>query len=266
MEYLASGDSDSAKQTGAPGGGKIEHPARIWPRRAVIGALLPSILAPVACTAATEARSAYHGALLEQPVVLPAISLARAAGGRFETANTRGRLSLFFFGYTICPDVCPLTMANVARTRRLLGARAAGLDAYFVTVDPDRDTPVRLLEYAAHFDHGIAGLTGTPVELAGAHTAFGVVAEKRLVPGSAAAYLMDHTALVYLVDQESRIRLLSPMGHRRKTWPRTSGVSSTTVLRRKHPGFPRCARSRVRQCCTWSTLLRVICICTSETV
>ena len=190
----------------------MHHPARAWPRRVVVGALLSGVLVPVACTAATETRGAYHGGLLEQPVTLPDMSLARATGGRFETANTRGRLSLFFFGYTICPDVCPLTMANVARTRRLLGARAAGLDAYFVTVDPDRDTPARLLEYAAHFDQAIAALTGTPAELASAYAAFGVVAEKRLVPGSAAGYLMDHTALVYLVDRESRIRLLFPHG------------------------------------------------------
>jgi protein SCO1/2 len=158
--------------------------------------------------------AALAGGALTPPVELPGLALQRAGGGRFTTADTRGRLSLFFFGYTTCPDVCPLTLAYVAQVRRRLGggAGAQRLDAYFVTVDPERDTAARLVEYVAHFDPAIVPLTGTPEELERARAAFGVVAEKRPLPGSAAGYAMDHTALVYLVDGEGRIRLVYPHG------------------------------------------------------
>jgi protein SCO1/2 len=150
--------------------------------------------------------------VLDPPLALPELSLQKADGGRFTTADTRGRVSLFFFGYTTCPDVCPLTLAYVAQARRLLGADAARVQAYFVTVDPARDTPARLMEYVGHFDPAIVPLSGTAAELELARRAFGVEAVRRDLPGSATAYAMDHTALLYLVDPDGRIRIVFPHG------------------------------------------------------
>jgi protein SCO1/2 len=152
----------------------------------------------------------FHGGVLSPPAELPYLDLQRAAGGRFSTADTRGRLSLFFFGYTTCPDVCPMALAEIAQVRRQLGERAGQVDVYFITVDPERDTPARLASYLANFDRGIVGLTGTPGELARARAAFGAVAQRREAPGSALGYLVDHSATLYLVDRQSRLRLVYP--------------------------------------------------------
>lgn len=150
----------------------------------------------------------FNGAELSPAQELPALTLKRADGLPFTTADTAGRLSLFFFGYTLCPDVCPMTLGQVAKVRRELGADAQYVDAYFVTVDPERDTPERLAGYTAGFDPAIIPLTGAPEELERARAAFGALAQKRPVPDSAVGYLMDHTATLYLVDPDSRIRLL----------------------------------------------------------
>jgi protein SCO1/2 len=154
----------------------------------------------------------FNGAVLEPPLELPELTLSPAAGGRFSTADTRDRVSLFFFGYTTCPDVCPVTMVYVSQVRRLLGDQASGIDSYFVTVDPERDTPQKLVEYAAKFDPAITPLTGNEQELARARAAFGIVAQKRPVPDSAAGYFVDHSAGLYAIDRDNRIRLVFPYG------------------------------------------------------
>jgi protein SCO1/2 len=176
----------------------------------VSGTALTACSGPIAARGRTE--SGFNGGVFTPPIRLPELTLQRAAGGQFQLSEQRGRLSLFFFGYTTCPDVCPLTLAYVAQARRQVGRDVERLGSYFITVDPERDTPQRLLEYVANFDKAIEPLTGTDDELARAREAFGVVAQKRLVPGSAAGYLMDHTALIYLVDGDGMLRLAYPHG------------------------------------------------------
>jgi copper(I)-binding protein len=100
-------------------------------------------------------------------------------------------------------------LAQIAQARKQLGADAAGVDAYFVTVDPARDTPERLREYTANFA-GTVGLTGTPGQLAAAYAAFGVVAQRRDAPDRPTDYFMDHTAHTFLVDPAGRLRLVYP--------------------------------------------------------
>jgi protein SCO1 len=159
-----------------------------------------------------QTQMSFNGGVFDEPVPLPEFSMQRAGGGRFTTADTRGRVSLFFFGYTTCPDVCPLTLAYIKQIRQQLGASGARVDAYFVTVDPERDTPQKLLEYVAHFDTAIVPLTGSAEELAQAQRAFGAVVQRREAPESAAKYFMDHTAVVYVVDGSSKLRLVFPHG------------------------------------------------------
>jgi protein SCO1/2 len=154
----------------------------------------------------------FNGATLDPPLELPSFGLQRADGRPWASTETRDRVSLFFFGYTTCPDVCPLTLHHVAQIRKQLGSAAQRVDAYFVTVDPERDTPQRLLEYSAKFDPAIVSPTGTPTELEQARAAFGVVARKRVVAESAAGYFVDHSAGLYLVDSSSRIRVIEPYG------------------------------------------------------
>ena len=184
---------------------------------AVLALLLSSCAAPLPAPASApiphpHTAAPLNAAVLDPPRSLPDLTLQRADGRRFSTADTRSRTSLFFFGYTNCPDVCPLTMVEVAQVRKLLGAQAQLLDVYFVTVDPERDTVQRLAEYTAKFDPAIVAMTGTAVELRQARNAFGVVAQKRPLPNSTAGYFVDHTAGLHFVDAESRITMVYPYG------------------------------------------------------
>jgi protein SCO1 len=150
-----------------------------------------------------------NGAALEPAVALPALTLARSDGDVFTTSDTRGRLSLFFFGYTHCPDVCPLTLSELSQMRRALGDDAGRVDMYFVTLDPARDTPERVQAYVTNFP-GIVGLIGSDTQLASAQSTFNVVAERHDIGGG--GYLIDHTAAIFLVNAESQIQLVYPYG------------------------------------------------------
>ena len=154
----------------------------------------------------------YNGASITPALQVPELTLRHTDGQPFSTAVTRGRLSLFFFGYTNCPDVCPLTLFHIMQIRKQLGASASAVDSYFVTVDPERDTPERLGEYVRRVDPAIIPLTGTDEELTRIREVFGVVAQKRPAPNSAAGYFVDHTGSMFLVDRESRISLVYQFG------------------------------------------------------
>lgn len=175
-----------------------------------LAALTVGMLAVVGFLLLQPSPPVFNGGIIEPATALPPLDVQRASGGRFSTDATRDRISLFFFGYTTCPDVCPMTLAQVTQVRRLLGPDAGALDVYFVSVDPARDTPERLAAYTRAFDPSIVGLTGTPSELARVMVPFGAIAERRDVPNSAVGYLVDHSATITLVDQQSRIRLIYP--------------------------------------------------------
>ncbi len=109
-----------------------------------------------------------------------------------------GHPSLLFFGYTHCPDVCPTTMSEMAVWFEELGADAGDLKAFFVTVDPERDTPAILGDYVAWVSDRITGVTGKRDQIDKIISAWRVVAEK--VPGNGDDYTMNHTASVFLVN------------------------------------------------------------------
>ena len=118
-----------------------------------------------------------NGATLEPPIRLQELTATRSDGSTFTTADTRGRISLFFFGYTNCPDVCPLTLAELTRMRRTLGTDARNVDVYFVTLDPERDSPERMRAYLENFP-GVTGLIGSDAELASVQSLFNVTSER----------------------------------------------------------------------------------------
>ena len=156
-----------------------------------------------------DAGSALSGAEVTPPRALPALALVRADGSAWSSADTEGRLALYFFGYTHCPDVCPLTLSRANQIQTQLGADAAQVDVYFVTVEPARDTPERLGRYVSQFSPDFTALTGTTAQLAAAQTAFGVIAVQQ-PNSSGSGYTVDHTASSYLVDSDGRIRLIYP--------------------------------------------------------
>ncbi|MGO9360759.1 MAG: SCO family protein [Xanthobacteraceae bacterium] len=129
-------------------------------------------------------------------------ALSDASGARVTEASLKGRPSLVFFGYTHCPDVCPTTLFEMSELLRAMGPDADKMNAYFVTVDPERDTPAAMKDYLSSFDPHLKGLTGTPDEIAKVVAGYRVYARK--VPLKDGDYTMDHTALVYLMDRDGR--------------------------------------------------------------
>lgn len=140
-----------------------------------------------------------------------AVSPARAAGLPLLGLRSDGRPAgesdfpgwrLVYFGYTHCPDVCPLGLQTMAEALDALGPLGEKVSPVFVTVDPDRDTPAKLDEFVGSFDPRFIGLSGNREETDRIIKAFRVYARK--VDGAGGDYTMDHTAAVYLLDRDAR--------------------------------------------------------------
>lgn len=133
--------------------------------------------------------------------------LVTAQGQPFRLSDQQGHIVMLFFGYTSCPDICPTTLSEARRVLEDLGADGMDIRYVFVTVDPERDTPDKLGSYIASFHPAIVGLTGDPTTLAAVQRDYGVVAERQELEGSAIGYIINHTARVFLVDQQGNLRL-----------------------------------------------------------
>lgn len=125
--------------------------------------------------------------------------------------SLKGKPTLIFFGYTHCPDVCPTSLFEMSEVLRALGTDADKVNAVFISVDPERDTPATMKDYLSSFDPHLEGLSGDPAETAKVITSYRVYAKK--VPTKDGDYTMDHTALIYLMDREGRF--VSPFNLKR---------------------------------------------------
>ena len=149
---------------------------------------------------------------VEQPVRAPGaaapvaigapFTLTASDGTRFASERLKGTPYVLFFGFTHCPDVCPTTLARLAKLRARLGKGDTAFTIVFVTVDPERDTPAEMARYAAAFATPIVALTGTPSEIAAVTKSFGIFSKK--VAQSGGDYSVDHTATVLLFDRDGR--------------------------------------------------------------
>lgn len=178
------------------------------PARLTLIVLLTAILILLAGVAAwlvangpagtSSAGSGQGRALVGGP-----FTLTDQNGRPFTEADLEGSLTLIFFGYTYCPDICPLTLQSVATALDDLGADAGRVMPVFVTVDPERDTPERLKEYVAWFDPRIVGLTGTREQVEGIKAAYRVYGQKVEDPERGPDdYLVDHSAVIYLMGPD----------------------------------------------------------------
>jgi protein SCO1 len=119
----------------------------------------------------------------------------------------KGKVTVVFFGYTQCPDVCPATMAELAEVRRSLGKDGERVQGVFVTVDPERDTQAVLKSYMAGFDPSFVALRGTPEQTQAVAKEFKIFYAK--TPGKEpGSYTVDHSAVSYVFDTNGRVRLL----------------------------------------------------------
>ncbi|MFG1302464.1 SCO family protein [Xanthobacter sp. V3C-3] len=151
------------------------------------------------------------GVTLLMPAAPPAVvsTGTAAVGGPFRLTDAdgkpvteaalKGKPSLIFFGFTHCPDVCPTALFEMSEIFGALGPDADKAQAFFVSVDPERDTPEVLKSYLASFAPQIHGLTGTPEAVDQIKKEYRVYSRK--VPLTAGDYTMDHTAVVYLMDK-----------------------------------------------------------------
>ncbi len=178
---------------------------------AVLGVLLGVLFAVPELRSRLMALAEFDGVSVED------IDLDAPIGGPFtlidENGRTvrdrdfRGRYMLLFFGYTSCPDVCPLTLLNVTRGLEMFSrddpVRAALVQPIFVTVDPERDTPAVLKAFHQNFSPRIVMLTGGKHAIARLAAQYGVEFRKVEDP-RVAGYLMEHTAFLFLMDREGR--------------------------------------------------------------
>jgi protein SCO1 len=125
-------------------------------------------------------------------------------GKQVTDRDFRGKYMLVYFGYTFCPDVCPTTLNEVSEALDHLGAKADKLQPIFITVDPKRDTPAVVKQYATAFTPKLLGLTGTPDEIAKVANEYRVYyAEHRTGPGPN-DYTMDHSSVLYLMGPDGQ--------------------------------------------------------------
>jgi len=126
-------------------------------------------------------------------------TLVGADGQPFASTKLAGKPFAIFFGFTHCPDVCPTTLARLARLRRQLGKSDDAFAIVFVSVDPERDGPAEVGAYAGLFDTPVIGLTGTPAQIAQVKKQYAVFSAKAPQPGG--DYSVDHTASVFVMDR-----------------------------------------------------------------
>lgn len=173
---------------------------------------LPAYLALVLATAVLLAGcdDSRHWSLKNIDGMMPPLrfTLTNDDGQRVTAGDYRGQVTLLYFGYTHCPDVCPTTLAKLAQSVRALGDRAGGVRVLFVSVDPRRDTVAVLHRYVHAFGPRVTGLRGDQ------HVLRALARRYRVTygygpPDAQGSYEVSHSSAVFVFDRGGRIRLLA---------------------------------------------------------
>ncbi len=179
--------------------------------------LIPYLLLVAALAGAAlwwQARQASEAPLLGNVVSSGTVAvggpftLTDQNGQRVSSSDFRGRYMLIYFGYTMCPDVCPTSLAVIADALNKVDPAGKKIAPIFITIDPERDTPKVLAPYVKEFGDNFVGLTGTPEEIAAVEKAYKVYAKKTPLDdkkGLSAGYGMDHSSVIYLMGPDGRI-------------------------------------------------------------
>jgi protein SCO1/2 len=169
------------------------------------------VLAVFVAVQITNANYQYQGSLIDPPAPAYNIALQDTDGELFQLSDHTGEVVLIFFGYTNCPDVCPTTMAEFKQVYEKLGPDADRVKFVYFSVDPERDTRERVNDFVNAFNPNFIGITGDEANLEPVWQAYGVYHEKQEV-GSAAGYVVDHTASIYVIDTQGGWRMTFPYG------------------------------------------------------
>jgi protein SCO1 len=154
------------------------------------------------------------GMLVDKSRQMTDFTLTDQNGKSVKLSDLRGKAVLIFFGYTHCPDVCPMTMADYKRIKQDLAQTAPELadrvEYVMISVDGQRDTPAVMKKYVEMFDPSFIGLTGDPDQVANIGVDFGVKVEIQKTSPNQANYTVAHTSFTYLLDPGGHWRLVYP--------------------------------------------------------
>ncbi len=153
----------------------------------------------------------FRGSLIEPPVKAPDFSLVSQNEKDWRLSEQKNKTIVIFFGYTSCPDVCPLTLSKFKQLKELLGKDADEIEFVYITVDPERDSPEKMKRHLDAFDEEFVGLTGTTELMEPVWKDYGVYRLK-VETESATGYLMDHSATTYVINSNGELRLTFPYG------------------------------------------------------
>ena len=185
---------------------------------ALVASLAVALLSVASCGGDSPRPGELHGAVLAAPLPKADFTLTNTAGEPFAfREETQGYVTLLFFGYTSCPDICPVHMANIAAVLRKLPPQTASrVKVVMVTVDPERDTPERLRTWLNAFDPSFVGLTGSLEDVNG------ILRSLRLAPAvkgeGETDYLVGHTARVIAFTTDNHAHVTYPSGTRQVDW------------------------------------------------
>lgn len=176
-----------------------------------------------ACARKPEEPIVYRGMMLTPPRPKPDYVFTATDGQPYDfRKETAGKVALLFFGYTNCPDVCPLHMSNLGNViKQLPPADRERVKVVFVTTDPERDTPEKLKAWVANFDSSFVGVAGKPDDINRLQVSLGMPpATKEEIPkGSpAGAYGIAHGSAVLAFTADDSLRTIYPMGIRQEDW------------------------------------------------
>jgi len=182
----------------------------------VVGVLLIAA-SVIAGLANRSTPTTYAGTVWDPAPAKPDFTLTDTSGHPYDfREQTKGKVTLLYFGYTNCPDVCPITMATIAGALNNLPGSA--VTVVFVTTDPVRDTPARIRQWLDGYDTDFVGLTGTPAQLAAAQRAAGVTVAQADAPDKKGNYAVGHAASVLVYTGDGRQHLSYPFGTTQGDW------------------------------------------------
>lgn len=217
-------EAPASQQSPSPGGGRRR--ARSLALVIVVASLALGLIAFTASRRDPGADvgngSAWRGTVLPVEQRKPELVLTDTSGQPFDlTAQTDGQLTLLMFGYTNCPDICPISVAALASALDSLDpAVAASVRMVFITADPERDTPKRLREFLDQFDDSFIGLTGTIEQVDAAQAAAKVPLATRDDPDEDGGYDVGHATQMIAYQSDGTARIVYPFGTREADWVR----------------------------------------------
>lgn len=184
---------------------------RVAPRRMRLAwRAVPATLLLLFVLAGCGSPHAFKGTVYNPVIPAPELRGTRDDGTPFDLKDLRGQVVMLFFGYTSCPDICPLALAAMKQVEQKLGAQANQTAVVFVSLDPERDTPERLNAYMDAFDPSFIGVWAPADQLEQIKKHFGAYSRKVEVDPSQSAtdYLIEHTGWTYVIDKKGDLRVV----------------------------------------------------------